>query len=134
MISKSILFSLSIQTLIYKNYLENHWFYCCLPCGRLKILLPFALILSSKVMKNKLFFFKLFSRYKEFDATTTYKYDPRTILNWVLPGTLKKKPIRLSGERGEPGRFSKMNLKITTKFVSLLLPYFLNYLHSDYIG
>ena len=48
--------------------------------------------------KMNLFFLHFLSRYKDCDATTTHRCDHRTIPNWVLLGTLKKKHNFVSTE------------------------------------
>ena len=63
-----------------------------------KLYLPFALFLLNKIMENKPFFLHFLSRYKDCDATTTHRCDHRTIPNWVLLGTLKKKHNFVSTE------------------------------------
>ena len=52
----------------------------------------FYIYLTSKIMKEDLFYFHLLSRHKAYDANIIYRYDPRTILMYVpirvLLGTL----------------------------------------------
>ena len=47
----------------------------------LKSFLAFALILLNKFMENEPFFLHFLSRYKDCDATTTHRYDHRTMPN-----------------------------------------------------
>ena len=65
--------------------------------GEHKLFLAFALILLNKFMENEPFFLHFLSRYKDCDATTTQRCDHRTIPNWVLLGTLKKKIVSTEG-------------------------------------
>ena len=106
MILKSILNSFSIQTNISWKTWWSTGFAADHSRGRPGInspskhrsFLPFALILLNKVMENKSFFLHFLSRYKDRDATTTHRYDHRTMPNWVLLGTLKKKLKLISTE------------------------------------
>ena len=79
MILKAMLCSLLIQTINVQFPVLTHFF------------LFLALVLLNKVMGNKPFYFHFLSRYKEYNAITTQKYDPKTIQIRILLCTMKKK-------------------------------------------